>query len=234
MTPSQACDDLNDPSLHIPFKCNPSGQKLCCSISNINYFSSNRFGTCERVMNASTGGVSDSVGGDMPDFGSLFQQANIVQCSYKSSWPSSMTPTKACNDLNDPQRPVSYKCSPSGQKLCCNASSINKFTSSNFGTCQKVINDSNGGDDDHVKPTAKPSRKPTAKPSASSGGIDTNYIHCDWFTFYKDYSVIGACKELNDSTHPVPYLCEDGRKLCCTVSENEHPTFDKFGTCNKF
>ncbi len=167
------------------------------------------------------GGISDSDGGE-PDSTAA---SDTVKCSYISSWPSSMTPAQACDDLDDPQRPVSYKCSPTGQKLCCSVSKIDYFTSTNFGTCQKVINDSAAG-------SGGPTRKPTTpKPTVST--VSTNYIHCEWYYSFKDYSAIEACEKLNDPTHPVPYLCKDGRKICCTVSSNEDPTFEKFGTCNK-
>ena len=207
MTPTQACNDLDDPLRPVAYKCTPTGQKLCCSVSDVDSFTSGNFGLCEKVVSNSG-------------------SSNTVQCSYISSWPSSMTPAQACDDLNDPQRPVSYKCTPSGQKLCCSVSDIDYFTSGNFGLCQKVVSDSNGD-------TPMPTRKPTAKPTVDSGGY-INYIHCDWFSFYKFYdSAPEVCEALNDPTHPVPYLCEDGRKLCCTVSDNVHPTFDKFGTCHK-
>lgn len=159
---------------------------------------------------------------------------STIKCKYVSSWPSALTASQACTNLNDPVFSVPYKCPTTGQKLCCTSSSISNPTFGSFGTCSKVISDSTDGTT--KSPTRKPTnapvkattKKPTQKPVAVS-----NYIDCEWYSWYADYSAKEACAKLNDPIHPVPYLCADGRKTCCTVSTNTKPTFDKFGTCTK-
>lgn len=162
---------------------------------------------------------------------------NTIKCKYVSSWPSTLTASQACTNLNDPVYPVPYKCPTTGQKLCCTVSSIINPTFGSFGQCSKVVSQSSDGTT--KSPTRKPTKSPvmattpTKKPSPKPVTV-SNYIDCEWYPWYAEYNTPAlACKALNDPVHPVPYLCEDGRKTCCTVSTNTSPTFEKFGTCNK-
>jgi hypothetical protein len=40
-----------------------------------------------------------------------------------------------------------------------------------------------------------------------------------------------ACEQIID--HPVPFTCESGLQVCCTISNIESPTLGKWGTCEK-
>ncbi len=40
-----------------------------------------------------------------------------------------------------------------------------------------------------------------------------------------------ACEQIKD--HPVPFTCESGLQVCCTVSNIERPTLGKWGTCEE-
>ena len=159
---------------------------------------------------------------------------STIKCKYVSTWPSTLTARQACTNLNDPVFSVPYKCPTTGQKLCCTTSTISNPTFGSFGTCSKVISDSSDGTTKSPtrKPTNSPVKSPTKKPTAKPVTI-SNFIDCEWYPWYADYTAKAACVKLNDPVHPVPYLCEDGRKTCCTVSTNTSPTFEKFGTCTK-
>jgi hypothetical protein len=43
-----------------------------------------------------------------------------------------------CEELDDEEHTVPYKCR-SGRKICCTNSSIMKETFDEFGTCQKIV-----------------------------------------------------------------------------------------------
>lgn len=174
---------------------------------------------------------------------------NTIDCVYRNSWPSTLTPAQACTALNDPTHPVPYKCATSGQRLCCTVSNLTTATFGSFGKCTKVgaAVPTTPTPPTPKPPTRKPTRKPTKKPAISSNisaptkkpasspttPAGTNNIDCAWYSYFKDYTPVAACKKLNDPTHPVPYVCADGRKVCCTVSSYLNTTMANFGKCTK-
>ncbi len=159
---------------------------------------------------------------------------NSIDCKFQKSWSSSMTPAQACVKLNDPMYPVPFMCSTSGQQLCCTVSNFKTATFNNLGTCSKVQGavPIPAPTTPTVKPpTRKPSKRPTKKPSSTTTG--TQQISCTWYSNFKDKSPAKACADLNSPTYRVPYLCKDGRKVCCTVSNFSSTTMTNFGTCTK-
>ncbi len=59
-----------------------------------------------------------------------------------------------------------------------------------------------------------------------------NDIQCGWFPWFDTMSHSVACMSTGNE-HTVPYVCGDGRKICCTVSDCLNPAMEAFGTCLK-
>lgn len=159
---------------------------------------------------------------------------NTVDCRYLNSWPSSMTAVQACTSLNDPTHPVPYKCASTGRKLCCTVGNVNTATFGSFGSCSKVVTSGTVPTTPTAKPpTRKPTKVPTKKPSSNM--TSNNNISCQWSSSFAGKTAVQACNDFK-VTNPlfsVPFLCKDGRKVCCTVSNYASTTTDKFGTCKK-
>lgn len=153
-------------------------------------------------------------------------QSGTLDCVSKNSLQD-MTAVAGCVKFNDPAHPVPYRCT-NGRKICCEVKSIYNATFP-FGSCIKV--QSPATTPTAKPPTRKPTRKPTKKPASSVNTSDN--IDCKWFSYFKQFTPVQACKQLNDPAHPAPYLCKDGRKVCCSVSNVVTVNLDAFGTCSK-
>lgn len=62
--------------------------------------------------------------------------------------------------------------------------------------------------------------------------IEQETIRCAWKSFFDTMSHSDACLATGDE-FIVPYTCEDGRFVCCTISSCVNPTMNTFGTCRK-
>ncbi|KAL7433958.1 hypothetical protein ACHAXH_002247 [Discostella pseudostelligera] len=167
--------------------------------------------------------------------GSVRSLQSTIDCRFSNLW-SDLTPAQACAKLNDPAHPVPYKCVTTGKKLCCAVSNLTTATFDNLGKCTKVSGTATVPTTPTTPaakpPTRRPTKAPTKKPSSTTSS-GANAIDCKWQSYFKDYTAVQACKKLNLPSHPTPYLCEDGRKVCCNASNYATATVGGFGKCTK-
>ena len=106
---------------------------------------------------------------------------------------------------------VPYNCGD-GSEVCCTDSNISSFESGKYGSCYEV-----------GKPT--PAQVETLDDPTPAPGT----IQCKSMEAFSN--VIGSMRCDDEAKFTVPYNCEDGSEICCTVSNMISFESGKYGSC---
>ena len=138
---------------------------------------------------------------------------STIQCKSMKTF-SNVIGQFRCDD--EDKYIVPYNCGD-GSEVCCTVSEVSSFESGMYGSCYEV-----------GKPT--PAQVETLDDPTPAPVVNISTIQCKSMEAFSN--VIGSMRCDDEAKFTVPYNCEDGSEICCTVSNIISPfESGKYGSC---
>ncbi|KAL3777909.1 hypothetical protein ACHAW5_007815 [Stephanodiscus triporus] len=206
----KACKKLNNEHT-VPYTCNGQYTKVCCTVSSIEMPIFKTFGTCQIV-----GSTADDVVGDMS-----MSMPEFIQTTTKPEATPTSTPTPGvfAPEVSGELQPIKEKKDKSQEKK----------DKSETKTKSETKPESEPEPESETEPESDPQPEFLLEPESETAA---STITCAWKSKFEDSSPEEACSEL-DSEFSVPYECDKGKNVCCTVSDVDTAVFKSLGTCTK-